>query len=133
MSRTVNVGRRKTAVARVYVNPAKSPGKGTFQVNKRTMEEFFQTDILRMKVEEPFKVLQLSLADYDILINVAGGGVNGQAEAVRLGLARTFVEMNAENKAALRKAGLLTRDSRMVERKKYGRPKARKRFQFSKR
>jgi small subunit ribosomal protein S9 len=133
MNRVINVGRRKTAVARVFINAAKTPGKGTFSVNKRTMAEFFPVDILQMKVEEPFKLLQVSISDYDVLVNVKGGGINGQAEAVRMGISRNMVEMNPEIKPVLRKAGLLTRDSRMVERKKYGQPKARKRFQFSKR
>ena len=133
MNKTINVGRRKTAVARVFVKPAKNPGKGVITVNGRTLEEYFPVDIHRMKIMEPFKTLQFSAADYDINVNCAGGGIAGQAESVRLGIARSFVEMNAENKSPLRKAGLLTRDSRMVERKKYGRPKARKRFQFSKR
>lgn len=133
MNRVINVGRRKTSVARVYINPAKTAGKGTLVINKRGFENFFPVDIHRMKVEEPFKILQLNMADYDILVNVKGGGINGQAEAIRMGISRDLVEMNPEIKSPLRKAGLVTRDSRMVERKKYGRPKARKRFQFSKR
>jgi small subunit ribosomal protein S9 len=133
MNRVINVGRRKTSVARVYLSAAKTPGKGTMVINRRELEVFFPVDILRMKVMEPFKVLQLASADFDVLVNVKGGGINGQAEAIRMGIARSFIELNPEHKPALRKAGHVTRDSRMVERKKYGRPKARKRFQFSKR
>lgn len=102
-------------------------------INDRPMETFFPVDILQIKVMQPFVVLNLSAADYDIQVNVKGGGITGQAEAVRMGFSRILVEINEENKKPLRTAGFMTRDSRMVERKKYGQPKARKKTQFSKR
>lgn len=122
------IGRRKTSVARVYVKP----GKGEVKINDRALAAYFLSEIHQTLVKQPLAAVK-SEADYDITVNVEGGGIRGQAEAVRLGIARALVQMNAENKPALRKEGLLTRDSRMVERKKYGRRKARRRFQFSKR
>jgi small subunit ribosomal protein S9 len=133
MDTIVKVGRRKTSVARCFFRPAKKAGSGTMVINDRPMEVFFPVDILQIKVMQPFAVLNLSASDYDILVNVKGGGITGQAEAVRMGFARVLTEMNEENKKPLRGAGFLTRDSRMVERKKYGQPKARKKTQFSKR
>ena len=123
-----SVGRRKTAVARVIL----SPGSGQITVNKRPLDKFFILDTLRTDVVRPFEVTQTS-GKYDAHINVDGGGSSGQAGAIRLGIARALVEMSEDNRSPLRAAGLLTRDPRMVERKKYGQKKARKRFQFSKR
>lgn len=122
------IGRRKTAVARVYV----SQGKGNFTVNKRTLEEYFPTPTLQYKVRQPFALTDTTNS-YDVNVNVYGGGATGQAEAVRLALSRVLCEINEEHRAALKPEGLLTRDPRMVERKKYGQKKARKKFQFSKR
>lgn len=122
------LGRRKTAVARVYL----VPGKGNVTVNKKDYKEFFPTEVLQYKVEQPFNLTETK-GKYDITINVFGGGINGQAEAVRLGISRALIEVSAENKPLLKEEGLTTRDPRMVERKKPGQPKARKKFQFSKR
>ena len=122
------IGRRKAAVARVYVNE----GKGNITINKRSLEEYFPLPTLQYIVKQPLELLGVS-GQYDIRVNLDVGGFNGQAEALRLGIARALVEINAENKPQLRAAGFLTRDPREVERKKPGRPKARKRFQFSKR
>ncbi len=133
MDKIVKVGRRKTSVARCFFKPSKNAGAGTMVINDRPMETFFPVDILQIKVMQPFVVLNLSAADYDIQVNVKGGGITGQAEAVRMGFSRILVEINEENKKPLRTAGFMTRDSRMVERKKYGQPKARKKTQFSKR
>jgi small subunit ribosomal protein S9 len=121
-------GRRKTSVARVYV----TPGKGEIKVNARDLKEYFLSEIHQTLVKQPLVALKAE-NQYDVTVNVEGGGIKGQAEAVRLGIARALVSVNAENKPVLRKEGLVTRDSRMVERKKYGRRKARRRFQFSKR
>jgi small subunit ribosomal protein S9 len=122
------LGRRKTAVARVYMKP----GKGSVTVNKKDYKEFFPVDVLQYKVEQPFKLTETT-GKYDVTINVAGGGINGQAEAIRLGISRALIEVSADNKPLLKEEGLTTRDPRMVERKKPGQPKARKKFQFSKR
>ena len=122
------VGRRKAAVARVYL----SEGKGNITINKRTLEEYFTLPTLQYIVKQPLELLGVA-GQYDIKVNLVGGGFKGQAEALRLGIARALVEVNAEDKAQLRAAGFMTRDPRQVERKKPGRPKARKRFQFSKR
>lgn len=122
------IGRRKTSIARVYVKP----GKGDIKVNDRELKEYFLSEIHQTTVKQALATVKAE-DQYDVTINVEGGGVKGQAEAVRLGIARALVEINAENKPALKKDGLLTRDSRMVERKKPGRRKARRRFQFSKR
>jgi small subunit ribosomal protein S9 len=123
-----STGRRKTSIARVYM----APGKGQIVVNEREFKEYFKSDIHQILVKQPFTILQQD-GNYDVTINVEGGGIKGQAEAIRLGIARALVGMNEEFKSSLRKEGLLTRDSRMVERKKFGRRKARRRFQFSKR
>lgn len=133
MDTIVKVGRRKTAVARCFFTSAKKAGNGNMVINDRPMETFFPVDILQIKVLQPFVLLNINPADYDIQVNVQGGGITGQAEAVRMGFARVLVEINEENKKPLRDAGFVTRDSRMVERKKYGQPKARKKTQFSKR
>ena len=122
------VGRRKTAVARVYLNE----GKGNITINKKSLEEYFTLPALQYIVKQPLELLGV-LGQYDIKVNLVGGGFNGQAEALRLGIARALVKVNAEDKSKLRAAGFMTRDPREVERKKPGRPGARKRFQFSKR
>lgn len=122
------VGRRKAAVARVIVRE----GSGNITVNKRALDVYFPTSILQIIVKQPLTLLEAT-EKYDILVNVNGGGYHGQAEALRLGIARALVKINPEDKALLRKHGFVTRDPRAVERKKPGRPKARKRFQFSKR
>jgi small subunit ribosomal protein S9 len=121
-------GRRKTSAARVFLRP----GTGTITINHREFERFFTTETLRMNVRRPL-VLTESVEKFDILATVAGGGVNGQAGAVRLGIARALVRFDAELRKSLKKDGLLTSDSRVKERKKYGLAGARKRFQFSKR
>lgn len=122
------IGRRKAAVARVFVKE----GTGKIVINKRDLENYFPSSILQFIVKQPLNTL--NVADkYDIRINLDGGGYKGQSEAARLGVARALVKINPEDKAALRAAGFMTRDPRVVERKKPGRPKARKRFQFSKR
>jgi len=122
------IGRRKTSVARVYV----TPGKGEITVNNRGLKEYFISEIHQTTVRQALTMVKAD-GQYDVTVNVEGGGIKGQAEAVRLGIARALVEFNAEHKPTLKKDGLLTRDSRMVERKKPGRRKARRKFQFSKR
>lgn len=122
------IGRRKTAVARVYV----SEGKGNITINMRELNNYFTTPTLQYKVKQPLALTE-NEKSFDISINVHGGGVTGQAEAIRLGLSRVLCEINEENRAILKPEGLLTRDPRMVERKKFGQKKARKKFQFSKR
>lgn len=122
------IGRRKTSVARIYV----SPGKGDIQVNGRDYKTYFVSEILQIKINQPLTTVS-ELGKFDIRVNVKGGGITGQAEAVRMALSRALCEINAEHRPALKKEGFLTRDPRMVERKKYGRRKARKKFQFSKR
>ena len=109
-----------------------TPGKGNVTVNKKDYKEFFPVDVLQYKVEQPFKITETT-GQYDVVVNVNGGGINGQAEAVRLGITRALIEVSADNKPLLKEEGLTTRDPRMVERKKPGQPKARKKFQFSKR
>jgi small subunit ribosomal protein S9 len=122
------IGRRKTAVARVYL----SEGKGNITINKRELDNYFTTSTLRYKVQQPLMLTENAEA-FDIKVNVFGGGVTGQAEAIRLAISRALCEIDAENRAILKPEGLLTRDPRMVERKKFGQKKARKKFQFSKR
>ena len=121
-------GRRKEAIARVWVKP----GSGAITINGKGIEQYFKREVLRMILAQPFEAAEV-IGQYDVVATVAGGGMSGQAGAVRHGLARALCEANAGLRPALKKAGLLTRDSRAVERKKYGRPGARKRFQFSKR
>lgn len=121
-------GRRKTSTARVFLRP----GTGTITVNHREFDNFFRTDALRTQVRRPLLVTETG-EKFDILATVAGGGVNGQAGAIRLGISRALVEFNTELRKQLKKDGLLTSDSRIKERKKYGLAGARKRFQFSKR
>lgn len=122
------LGRRKTSVARVYL----SKGSGKMTVNKKDYKEVFPVAVLQAKIEQPFNITN-TVGQYDIKVNVVGGGINGQAEAIRLGISRALVEVAEENKTLLKAEGLMTRDPRMVERKKPGQPKARKKFQFSKR
>lgn len=122
------IGRRKTAVARVYV----SEGSGNITVNKRDLNDYFSTATLQYKVKQPFALTETE-GNYDVKVNVYGGGITGQAEAVRLALSRAMCEIDQENRGVLKPEGLLTRDPRMVERKKFGQKKARKKFQFSKR
>jgi small subunit ribosomal protein S9 len=121
-------GRRKKAVARIYL----SEGKGNVTVNKRDYTEYFPTKVLQYKINQPFALTETE-KKYDVKINVDGGGPTGQVEAVRLAISKALVEINAEWKPVLKAAGLMIRDPRMVERKKPGQPKARKKFQFSKR
>jgi small subunit ribosomal protein S9 len=121
-------GRRKTSVARVYLRP----GSGKIVVNRRDLDEYFPNQVLKMVIRQP--LLLTETADkFDILINVKGGGPTGQAGAIRHGISRALLEFNGELRPQLKAVGFLTRDARKVERKKYGQPKARKRFQFSKR
>jgi small subunit ribosomal protein S9 len=129
MERIANSGRRKTAVARIYM----SKGTGNVVVNGKDYKTYFPNMVLQYKVEQPFLLTGEEKVKYDIKVNVNGGGITGQAEAIRLAISKSLVEINAEYKPALREQGLVTRDPRMVERKKFGRAKARKRFQFSKR
>ncbi|MBT8307534.1 MAG: 30S ribosomal protein S9 [Maribacter sp.] len=122
------IGRRKTAVARVYL----SDGKGNITVNDRDLNNYFPTATLQYKVKQAFALTNTE-DNYDVKVNVYGGGITGQAEAIRLALSRALCEIDEENRTALKPEGLLTRDPRMVERKKFGQKKARKKFQFSKR
>ena len=122
------LGRRKSAGARVYV----SEGTGKITINKRDLAEYFPSTILQYVVKQPLSTLGVE-EKYDIKVNVYGGGFTGQSQALRLAIARALVKINADDKKALRAEGFMTRDSRVVERKKPGRPKARRRFQFSKR
>ena len=122
------LGRRKTSVARVYL----TKGKGNVTVNKRDYKDFFPVAVLQSKIVQPFALTD-TIGQYDVKVNVSGGGINGQVEAIRLGISRALVEVDAEFKPKLKEEGLMTRDPRMVERKKPGQPKARKKFQFSKR
>ena len=126
---TVNaLGRRKAAVARVFVKE----GNGVITINKKDLAQYFPLEIMQYVVKQP--LLKLGVAEkYDIKVNLNGGGFKGQAEALRLAIARALVKINPEDKPALKSEGFMTRDPRVVERKKPGRPKARKRFQFSKR
>ena len=122
------IGRRKSSIARVNI----SSGKGVFTVNDRPVDNYFGRDTLKMVMGQPLELLQLT-GKYDISVKVNGGGMSGQAGAIRLGIARCIEKINPENRLSLKQAGMLTRDSREVERKKYGQPGARKKFQFSKR
>jgi len=122
------IGRRKTSVARIYL----SKGKDKVTVNGKDFKDYFPTTSLQFKIIQPFKLTD-NLGKFDLSVNVYGGGITGQVEAIRLAISRALSEMSDENKSALKKEGLLTRDPRMVERKKFGQKKARKKFQFSKR
>ncbi len=128
MDRINTIGRRKTAISRIYM----STGTGAITVNGKDYKQYFPTEVLQIILNQPFATIN-GIDGYDVKVNVRGGGVAGQAEATRMAIARALVEMNSEFRPALKKEGFLTRDSRMVERKKYGRRKARRRFQFSKR
>ena len=122
------IGRRKTAVARVYL----SKGEGNITINKKDLNDYFTTGTLQYKVKQPLTLTE-NEGNFDVRVNVFGGGITGQAEAVRLAISRAMCEVDAENRGILKPEGLLTRDPRMVERKKFGQKKARKKFQFSKR
>jgi small subunit ribosomal protein S9 len=129
MADSINaVGRRKKSVARIYLRP----GSGKIVINRKPAEQYFPVEWRRSAIYVPFKTTETE-GKFDVVVNAKGGGTTGQVEAVRLGIARALVKYNEEFIRPLREAGLLTRDARMVERKKYGQPKARKRFQFSKR
>ena len=128
MEITNSLGRRKKAVARVYLKE----GTGQITVNKKDFKTYFPTGILQFVAQQAFELTD-TVGKYDVVANLDGGGINGQAEALRLGIARALVKIDAESKPALKAKGLMTRDPRMVERKKPGQPKARKKFQFSKR
>ena len=128
METTNAVGRRKTAIARVYLKE----GTGIITVNGRDYKEYFPMAILQSTVEQPFQITD-TVGKYDVTVNMDGGGVKGQAEALRLGISRVLCEIDAEMRPLLKAKGLMRRDPRMVERKKFGQKKARKRFQFSKR
>ena len=128
MSVINKLGRRKASVARVYLKE----GKGKITINKRDHKEYFTTDVLQYKVFQPFDLTD-TRGKYDATINVNGGGTTGQVEAIRLGISRALVKVSEDNKSPLKAKKYLTRDARVVERKKYGKPKARKSFQFSKR
>ncbi len=121
-------GRRKTAIARLYMDE----GKGNIVINKKDYKEYFPTGVLQYKIEQAFAITETT-NQYDLKVNVDGGGITGQAEAIRLAISKALIEINPEWKSALKAQGLTTRDPRMVERKKPGQPKARKQFQFSKR
>lgn len=122
------IGRRKSSIARVYL----SSGKGKITINGKDAKDYFPLHTLQYKLNQPFAITETT-GKYDVKVNVSGGGITGQAEAIRMAISRALVEEDAERKSALRAAGLMTRDPRMVERKKFGQPKARKKFQFSKR
>lgn len=122
------IGRRKSSVARIYL----SAGTGNIQVNGKDYKEYFPQENIRFNIEDPLNIVEASKS-YDVKVNVTGGGFKGQAEAIRLAISRALVIVNEDNKKALKEKKYLTRDSRVVERKKYGKPKARKSFQFSKR
>lgn len=128
MEVTNTSGRRKTAVARVYL----TPGEGKIEINGKELSNYFPSPLLQYEVTLPFNKTE-NLGKYDVKVNVVGGGFTGQAQAIRLAIAKALTEINPEHRLALKPHGLLTRDSRMVERKKPGQKKARKRFQFSKR
>ncbi len=122
------IGRRKTSVARLYL----SSGEGKISINGRTLEDYFPSEVHKIIIKQPLTLIE-AVEKFDINVNVSGGGFTGQAEAIRLAISRALCEIDAENRPSLKKEGFLTRDPRMVERKKYGRRKARRKFQFSKR
>ena len=128
MAVTHKIGRRKTSVARVFLKE----GSGDISINKKNFKDYFSTPALHYKLEQAFALTE-TMGQYDVVVNVNGGGISGQAEAVRLGIARALCDINPEYRGMLKPEGLLTRDPRMVERKKFGQKKARKKFQFSKR
>jgi small subunit ribosomal protein S9 len=122
------IGRRKTSVARIFLGE----GQGKISVNRKDYTEYFPTPTLQYKIQQPFALTETE-GNYDLKVTVVGGGTNGQAEAVRLAISRALCQINEEHRLVLKPEGLLTRDPRMVERKKFGQKKARKKFQFSKR
>ncbi|MGI4743525.1 MAG: 30S ribosomal protein S9 [Janthinobacterium lividum] len=128
MAATNTSGRRKTSVARIYMQA----GQGNITINNRDMKSYFANELLENIVNQPLAILE-QVGQYDIKVNVSGGGIAGQAEAIRLAISKALVSDNAETKSSLRKEGFMTRDPRMVERKKFGKRKARRSFQFSKR
>lgn len=128
MSVTHTIGRRKSSVARVFL----SEGKGEITINKKSYKDYFDTPALHYKIEQAFATTETS-GQFDVKVNVDGGGITGQAEAIRLGISRALCEINPDFRPMLKPEGMLTRDPRMVERKKFGQKKARKKFQFSKR
>lgn len=128
MAVTHKIGRRKTSVARVFL----SEGKGNITINNKDSKDYFSTPTLHYKLEQAFELTETK-GQYDVKVNVTGGGITGQAEAVRLGISRALCDINPEYRLKLKPEGLMTRDPRMVERKKFGQKKARKKFQFSKR
>lgn len=128
MEKVNALGRRKSSVARVYI----TEGSGKITINKKNLTDYFPSPLLQYVVKQPLEVLEV-LNKYDITLNIIGGGFTGQSQAARMAISRALVKINADDKSALRAKGFLTRDSREVERKKPGRPKARRRFQFSKR
>jgi small subunit ribosomal protein S9 len=128
MAATNTSGRRKTSVARIYMQA----GQGNITINNRDMKSYFANELLENIVNQPLAILE-QVGQYDIKVNVSGGGIAGQAEAIRLAITKALVSDNAETRPALKKEGFLTRDPRMVERKKFGKRKARRSFQFSKR
>ena len=128
MAVTHTIGRRKTSVARVFL----SEGKGKMTINNKEAKDYFSTPTLLYKLEQAFELTDTK-GQYDVKVNVTGGGITGQAEAVRLGISRALCELDPEHRSKLKPEGLMTRDPRMVERKKFGQKKARKKFQFSKR
>ena len=121
-------GKRKSAIARVWLRP----GSGNVTINRRTMDDYFGRAVLKMILQEPFELTE-TRGKYDVLVNVCGGGLAGQAGAIRHGITRALMQVDPELRSVLKKAGMVTRDSRVKERKKYGQPGARKRFQYSKR
>ena len=123
------IGRRKSSVARVYL----TQGKGAIQVNGREFKEYFPQDYIQQSITDPFKTVEIDSNIYDLKVTVDGGGYKGQAEAIRMAISRALVKLNEDFRKPLKDKKYLTRDSRVVERKKYGKPKARKSFQFSKR
>lgn len=123
------IGRRKAAVARVYL----TQGKGNITINGKDYKEFFPQAHIQPRITQPFKIIEVDNAIYDIKVNVNGGGIKGQAEAIRMAISRALVKLNEDFRSPLKSQKMLTRDARVVERKKYGKPKARKSFQFSKR
>ena len=129
MEQINTIGRRKASVARVYL----SQGTGKITVNGKEYKEYFPQHHIQLKVVQPFKIIEVDNAIYDIKVNVNGGGIKGQAEAIRMGISRALVKLNEDFRSPLKTQKMLTRDARVVERKKYGKPKARKSFQFSKR
>lgn len=129
MEQINTIGRRKASVARVYL----SQGTGNITVNGKEYREYFPQNHIQLKVVQPFKIIEVDNAIYDIKVNVNGGGIKGQAEAIRMAISRALVKLNEDFRSPLKQQKMLTRDARVVERKKYGKPKARKSFQFSKR